>query len=97
MKYIIKNCPARIFEHIGSKQSCFDTQDEDERYIHCEDVSGCLLKQIAEKCKEKIIFCKNCSKNANINIDCIECDERGEAHFAQCILNNFLEIEEENE
>ena len=56
-----------------------------------------ILAHIIEKCKEKIIFCKSCSKNADINIDCVECDERGEAHFAQCILNNFLEIEEVNE
>lgn len=87
-KYIIKNCPARIFEHIGSKQSCFDTQDKDERYTLCENVLDCPLKQIVEKCKsaQKTQWVKNKKKPYSPS----------KAAFAREVLK-ILEIEEVND
>lgn len=84
-KYIIKNCPATT----GTNGFCGD----DRKEIFCRDCTDCTMKKIVDLCKQKIEFCKNCSKFADVNIDCVECDERGEATLGRCILS-MLEIEE---
>lgn len=87
-KYIIKNCPACNFIAVGNQYRCELLEKTD-----CQDCTDCLLKRIVDLCKQKIEFCKNCSKSADVNIDCVECDERGEATLGRCILS-MLEIEE---
>lgn len=86
-KYIIKNCPLYVD---NCDCSCCNLDVMEEK---CQDCTDCLLKRIVELCKQKIEFCKNCSKFADVNIDCVECDERGEATLGKCILS-MLEIEE---
>ena len=49
MKYIIKNCPAK-FSQTTDKQGCFD--DLKSLCSDCQDIPDCLLKRIAELCKE---------------------------------------------
>ena len=85
-KYIVKNCPC-IYKSYRAEYDC----DYDGP---CEDCVDCLIKQVIELCKQKVEFCKNCSKHANVSIDCVECEGRGEATLGLCILKNLFEIEE---
>lgn len=92
MKYIVKNCPAVYIFKNG--YSCNNLEFDEHKY--CKDIPDCLIKQIAGLCEEKIKVCENCSKTADINIDCVECDEKGEANISRAIVN-LLEIEEIND
>lgn len=58
-KYIIKNCPAYIHRLLNNHDKvCLlgDKIKPDHKglYVYCADCTDCLLKQIVEKCKDKI-------------------------------------------
>ena len=96
-KYIVKNCPCFNEGHpdLDLFGECLDlTQSENDC---CAEVTNCLIKQVIELCKQKVEFCKNCSKHANVSIDCVECDERGEATLGKCILQLFYIEEADND
>ena len=84
MSYVIKNCPA--YDSSIADWNCLGSD--------CTECKGghCILKQIVELCKQKVEFCKNCSKFADVNIDCVGCEEGGEALLGKDILS-MLEIE----
>lgn len=46
MSYIIKNCPCYDYDY----EECLNTPRD--VYKNCYDISDCLLKKIADKCKE---------------------------------------------
>lgn len=50
MRYIVKNCPA--IYGIDDGFLCSYGEDEDEKY--CYDCTDCFIKQVIEKCKDKI-------------------------------------------
>ena len=56
MKYKIKNCPNLLFKN--GIPACALTwkitlpNEHFDSYTYCQDCSGCLLKQIVDKCKE---------------------------------------------
>lgn len=91
MKHIVKNCPALSYGRTKFKK-CYRVSWKQD----CKDYENCPIKQIVGLCKEKIKVCEGCSKTADINIDCVECDEKGEANISRAIVN-LLEIEEVNE
>lgn len=101
MKYVIKNCPNYYYEENWEHPHRCNLTDGD---WSCEIVNtpddeygfNCVIKQIVRLCKEKIKVCEGCSKIADINIDCVECDEKGEANISRAIVN-LLKIEEVNE
>ncbi len=90
-KYIVKNCPCIDTTDAHSIFNCECLNRGYKEQWRCYD-KDCLIKQVIELCKQKVEFCKNCSKHANVSIDCVECDERGEATLGKCILQLF-EIE----
>lgn len=89
MKMIIRNCPALRYDRKRFKV-CYDKNAN----LKCEEINDCMVKNIINLCKNKIEFCKKCAKNADLVIDCVECNEGGESHLAQSIINNFIDIEE---
>ena len=89
-KYIVKNCPCFNEGHPELRFSgeCLDlTQAENDC---CAEVTGCLIKQVIEKCKERIQHCEDCREYT-----CEDCryDTNG---FVGIILQLF-EIEECND
>lgn len=86
-KYIIKNCPAY------GKRFYFDNSALGT-YVQCicKD-NDCVLKQIYKSCKTASEFCKECSKEAIYQVDCIECTKGGEAELGTEILK-LLDIQE---
>lgn len=82
-KYIIKNCPAR---NNGYFKDCVGTYHNE-----CQDCTDCLLKQIVEKCYEKVSLCKECSKDAIFDIDCINCTDGGKRQIAEEILEWIIQ------
>lgn len=94
MKYIVKNCPA-FCDYTRQCRGAYDRKIS-HQYCSGNNDTDCLIKQIVGLCEEKIKVCEGCSKTADINIDCVECDERGEANISRAIIN-LLEIEEVDE
>ena len=95
MKYIIKNCPC-LYILRDMDLICKDTQTEQKE---CHLIPDCLLKRVAEACKEII------KQRQEIDFDNIwghsysdnELSElNGRCKMARKILN-LLEIEEANE
>ena len=84
MKYIIKNCPNYLpeFFFLGACK-CEKGSSINGKYIdNCKDVTDCILKQIAEKCKE----------NKYVGYGAIEFENPLYSEIMQ-----MLEIEEVNE
>ena len=91
-KYIIKACPNLTTSHYGTGETihnqCGLTDDD-----LCANCTYCKLKQIVELCKAASEFCRECSKEAIYQVDCIECTKGGRAELGTEILQ-LLNIEE---
>lgn len=48
MSYIVKNCPACII----SPSCCAKYHIDNGHAKDCQDITGCIIKQVIEKCKE---------------------------------------------
>ena len=101
-KYIIKNCGNCYFYEDDGYYCEF--QKDNTMFVNpCKD-SSCLLKQITDKCREKVSddICLNCN-DFEAQKTCYECDlehhrediyhKRANVCFAEEILT-MLEIEE---
>ena len=72
MKYIIKNCPARIIDN-----SCIDKSG-----TFCQQRNDCLLKQVVSKClyfrnhiQRDIVYKKGCNRVADEILQILEIEE----------------------
>lgn len=81
-KYTIKNC-----------ELICNGECPNSKTGYCQDCTDCKLKQIVELCKAASEFCRECSKEAIYQVDCIECTKGGKAELGTEILE-LLDIQE---
>ena len=91
-KYVIKNCPAFSLEPTKAGNVCKKWC----RSKPCQHYTDCLLKQIVERCKEKLEFLSYGIPEQHLETMTTNAERYAKAELAQEILN-LLEIEEVNE
>jgi hypothetical protein len=83
-RYVVLNCPCiKHYDEIELDNRCMSTQDD--KLFFCENNTDCVIKQVIEKCKDKIRIYEYYDKDYAL----------GQVECAKSILQLF-DIEEIN-